>query len=246
MAGNKAATELGVNQPVPESARSLRTPAPDDSDRTTDLLDPNTGKRDTRADQRDAVADKRERVADERERVADERDTAADERERVADRREAAQDKREREADEREQGLYERGRMLGLYGESHEQRLLETIERARDLLDLSRKRLDRQEQRVGRERASQSRQQAEIDRALSEAARRYVPDPRGAMERAKVLRKQAVSAIELFAASEEAAACLLEQLADSSPERRNELLHAADQARAAAARAHELVRHFMD
>ncbi|MGN6677130.1 MAG: hypothetical protein ACTHKL_05035, partial [Streptosporangiaceae bacterium] len=89
-------------------------------------------------------------------------------------------------------------------------------------------------------------QQAEIDRSLTEAARRYVPDPRKAMERAKVLRKQAVSAIELFAASEEEAACLLEQLADSSAERREELLHAASQARAAAARAQELVRQFVE
>ena len=249
MAGNNAAAELGAKQPVPDSDQAPHKPSPKNGDSIAVLRNPKAGERNTRADLRDEVAAEREHVADERERLADERDTAADERERAADVREAAQDQRQREADERERGLDERGRSLGLSGESAEQRILETIERARDLLELSRKRLDRQEARVRREKASQLRQQAEVDRAFTEGGRSqatYTPDPRGPMERSRVLRKQAMSAIELFAASEEDAASIFEQLAISSPDRRDELLVAASQARAAAARAHELLRNFID
>jgi hypothetical protein len=58
------------------------------------------------------------------------------------------------------------------------------------------------------------------------------------------LRRQALTAIEAFAASEEEIARAYEELAASRPERRGEYLRAAEQARATARRAREVVRTF--
>lgn len=250
MARKDTEVEAGPTQPEEqEGAQVLPESESDDDDGGRQIRAQKAGERDKLADQRDAVADDRDRLADERERLADDREFAADKREQAADRREAAQDRRQREADQRERWLDERGRILGLVGESLEQRSLETIERARELLELSGRRLDRQEERVRREQAGQARQQAAVDRALTEGERTeaaLLPDPREQIERAKVLRKHAVNAIEVFAASEEEAARILEQLAEVSPERRTELLAAANRARSAASTAREVVRTFAE
>ncbi len=201
------------------------------------------------ADQRERRADERERIASGREAVADERERQADQREREADRREAALTERQREIDERERELDRRGRVLGEAVETLAQRTLETIERSRALLALSGQRLNRQEAAVMRVEAHRERHQAEIDRGAAEGERvraAALPDPGKAIERAKALRKQALAAMEAFAANEEEIARVHEQLAARRPERRDEFRHTAELARTMARRARDLLGAFTE
>jgi hypothetical protein len=70
------------------------------------------------------------------------------------------------------------------------------------------------------------------------------PDPSEAIERAKVLREQAMAALEALAVNEDQIAHVHEGLAASRPERRDEYRRTAEQARTAARRAREVVRKF--
>ena len=70
------------------------------------------------------------------------------------------------------------------------------------------------------------------------------PDPSEAIERAKVLREQALAAMEALAANEDQIAHIHEELAASRPKRRDEYQRTAEQARTAARRAREIVRKF--
>jgi hypothetical protein len=70
------------------------------------------------------------------------------------------------------------------------------------------------------------------------------PDPSEAIDRAKVLREQALAAMEALAVNEDQIARVHEELAASRLERRDEYRRSAEQARAAARRAREVVRKF--
>jgi hypothetical protein len=198
-------------------------------------------------EERERIADVREREANEREALADQRERKGDEREREADRREAALNQRQREIDERERELDEHRRALGEAVESLEQRALETVERSRALLALSGQRVGRHTAAVKRVQAHRERQQAELGRAVAEIRREHaavLPDPSEAIKRARVLREQAIGAMEALAANEDQIARIHEELAASLPERRGEYQRTAEQARAGARRARELVRKF--
>ena len=202
------------------------------------------GKRPTAA-QGSAASNQREALADERERAAGERDARANERERLADEREALANERERKADEREQDLDKRGRALGLGVETVEQRTLETIAR----LAVSAQRLSREEAGLKRDEARRGRQQAEIDRASAESGRglvAWLPDPHRLVKNAEELRKQALTAIEALARTEEEIARVHEELAASRPDRRDEYRRTAEQARRTAGKAREVSRVFTD
>jgi hypothetical protein len=206
-----------------------------------------TDERERLADERDHRADEREAVADKRERKADQREALADAREREADRREALATEREQQVEEREQALKDHGRVLGAAVESLEQRMLETIERSRELLALSAQRLNRQEAGVKRTQAHRDRQQAEVSRSSAETERKladWVPDPTSVTKRGEALRKKARLAIQAFAANEEEAARLSQDLAARDPERREEYLGEAEQARTSARSAREVLRKF--
>lgn len=199
------------------------------------------------ADDRDSRADERETTANSRESQADDRETDADAREREADRREAAATERERTVDERERALQEHGRKLGAAVDGLEQRMLETIERSRELLALSGERLNRQEAGVDRAKLRRERQQAEISRASSETERNladWLPEPSSLAERGVVLRKRAIAAMQAFASNEEDAARLYQDLAAKHPERREECLREAEKARTSARSAREVLRRF--
>ena len=131
--------------------------------------------------------------------------------------------------------------------ETLRQRTLETIERSRALLAVSAERLNRQEAAVERDQARRGRQQADVERASAESERDlagWLPDPAKPIERAEALRKQAAAAIEAFAGTEEEIARIHEELAASRPSRRDEYQRTAEQARATARRAREIVRSF--
>lgn len=70
----------------------------------------------------------------------------------------------------------------------------------------------------------------------------YEPEPR----RCILALRAAGTAIEVFAASEEEAARILEQVAGGRPELRDERQRAADDARSTARRAREIVHSFTD
>ena len=202
------------------------------------------GKRPTAA-QGSAASNQREALADERERAAGEREARANERERLADEREALANERERKADEREQDLDKRGRALGLGVETLEQRTLETIAR----LAVSAQRLSREEAGLKRDEARRGRQQAEIDRASAESGRglvAWLPDPHRLVKNAEELRKQALTAIEALARTEEEIARVHEELAASRPDRRDEYQRTAEQACRTAGKAREVSRVFTD
>lgn len=202
-------------------------------------------------DAREYAADERQERADEREHQANERDSQADERERQADEREARADERERQADERErladereQNLEERGQSLGRAIDDLEQRTRATIERSRALLVRSGKKLDRQEEQLTRSHERRDRQQAEINRASAETERgltAQMPDSDAILKRSRQLRTQALTTIEAFAASEEQVARVHEELAASRPNQRQEYRRVAEQARATARRAREIL-----
>ena len=167
---------------------------------------------------RERAADERQARAGTRETLAGERERLADQREREADQREALLDRERQEADEREKDLDERGR-----------------------------RLDRQESAVKRAQARRDRQQADVDRATAETERGltgWLPGPAKPTERAKALREQALRAIEAFAAHEEEIARIHEDLAASTPSRRDEYRRVAEQARQTARKAREILRAF--
>jgi len=179
--------------------------------------------------------------------VADQRERRADEREREADRREVALDERQREIDDRERALDERGRELGAVVESLHQRALETVERSRVLLALSGQRVDRHEAAVRRAEAYRERQQTELSRTLAGSKREHaaaLPDPSEVIERARVLRAQAVAAMESLAAKEDEIARIFEELASRRPARRDEYRRTAEQALTGARRARAVVRKF--
>jgi hypothetical protein len=128
-----------------------------------------------------------------------------------------------------------------------EQRALETVERSRQLLALSGQRVNRHEAAVERAQAHRERRQAELGRAVSEIKREHAavpPDPSEAIERAKVLREQAIAAMEALAVNEDQIARIHEELAASRTERRDESRRSAEQARTAARIAREVARKF--
>jgi hypothetical protein len=124
---------------------------------------------------------------------------------------------------------------------------LETVERSRALLALSGQRANRHEAAVKRAEACRERQQAELTRTLAESKREHaaaLPDPSEAVERARVLREQAATAMESLAAREDEVARIYEELASRRPAHRDEYRRTAEQARAGARRAREVVRKF--
>ena len=158
--------------------------------------------RERRADERDHNADEVEARANERERTADEREAIANERERTADEREHHADDRERSADIREKRLDGRGMSVA----DRRRAGLEAIERARVLLSDTAERLNRREAAMNREVASDDRDQSEIDRATARSAQEQagqLPDPRGPVERAEVLRRHLLAVAGSLARAEE-------------------------------------------
>lgn len=232
----------GKNPAGPQNAVSTEREALAARERAADERDRLAGERERRADAREAIANQREREADEREAVANAR-------EQEADRREAAAAGREQQVDEREQALEEHGRMLGAAVEGLEQRMLDTIQRSRDLLALSAQRLNRQEAGVKRAQAYRERQQAEISRATADTEQKlsaWLPDPSSLTERGQALRSQARSAIQTFASNEEEAARLYQDLAARNPDRRKEYLDRAEHARTSARSAREISKSLTD
>jgi hypothetical protein len=71
-----------------------------------------------------------------------------------------------------------------------------------------------------------------------------LPDPGGAVERAKALHQQALAAMEAFAATEEEIACAYEQLAGRRQDRRDDYRHTAEQGRRSARKAREALHRF--
>ena len=93
------------------------------------------------------------------------------------------------------------------------------------------------------------RQQAEIDRASAEGERGLAarpPDPSRLVKHAEELRKQALTAIEALARTEEEIAAIHEELAASRPDRRDEYRRTAEQARQTAGKAREVSRALTD
>jgi hypothetical protein len=89
------------------------------------------------------------------------------------------------------------------------------------------------------------RQQAEIDRASAKTARglsALPPDSGSVIERSRKLYQQALTVIEACAASQEQVAGINEDLAASRTSHREEYRRVAEQARATAHRAREILR----
>ena len=238
MRGKKATAEPGNAGSARREAEAAHESAADEREQVAD-------ERQRQAEERERAADQRERTADQREALDDERERRADERERRADEREAAAAERQREIDERERELVERTRRAGVAIETLEQRTLEAIARSRALLELSGEHLNRQEAAVRRGQASRGRHQAEADRASAESERAvtgWLPDPAKLIEHGVALHQQARTVIEALAATEDEIARLHEALAARHPERREEYLGTAEQARASARRAREILR----
>ena len=115
------------------------------------------------------------------------------------------------------------------------------------MLALSRQRLDRNEAAVMRAESSRERQHAELSRTVAASKREHaaaLPDPGEAIERARVLREQAMAAMEALAAREDEIARVYEELAGRRPARRDQYRRTAEQARTGARRAREVVRKF--
>ena len=93
------------------------------------------------------------------------------------------------------------------------------------------------------------RQQAQIGRVSAKSERKLAAqllDPSELADRAAALRKQALAAIEAFAATEEEVARTHEDLATRNPERRDEFHRTAEQARTTAHNAREVLRFLTD
>ncbi|MGE5287175.1 MAG: hypothetical protein ACM3ML_08245 [Micromonosporaceae bacterium] len=209
--------------------------------------------RERRADERDAVADEREAVAIQRDGEADlrekwlvQREQWADERDALADEREAVAIQRDGEADLREKGLDERERSQADSVEALQQRLLETIGHARALLAADRNLHDRQQtpgarsaERAGREHLASGRAPAPGEHLAADR-----PELSQQLEWAAALRKQAAAALAALAGTEEKIARFHDQLAAQRPARADQYRRIAEQARAQAARAHEMVQRF--
>lgn len=264
MPGNKKAAE---RRDAASSRRRAQDAHPerhvDERDRLAGERDVLANKRDVKADERDSLANERDRQADERDRQADERERGADERQilanerqRKADERDVRADERDRKADERdalanerERGLDERFRKLRREVELQEQRALELIEWSRELRAVRRERLPPQQARVQQRQEREVRQQAQADADRASAVTKPTPTrrPSGASqlaERALKMRSQAVRALEAFVVTEEEVARVHEDLAAKHPERHDEFLHRAEEARRSAQRAHEVLRNF--
>jgi len=102
---------------------------------------------------------------------------------------------------------------------------------------------------VKRAEARLKRQQAEIGRASADSERKLAArrlDPHELADRAMALRKQALEAIEAFAATEEEVARTHEDLATRNPKRRHEFRRTAEQARTTADKAREMLRILTD
>jgi chromosome segregation ATPase len=122
--------------------------------------------------------------------------------------------------------------------------VLASIERSRALLARSTERLDRQAAGLKRTAEDRERQQAEINRESAESERHLLsglPDPSNAVERAKDFRTRARNAVEALASAHEEIASINEQLAARLPDRRDEYERSAEQARAAAREARDVL-----
>jgi hypothetical protein len=136
--------------------------------------------------------------------------------------------------------LDQRRRALGEVVESLEQRAREAVERSRELPALSGQRLSRHEAAVGRAQAHRERQQAELSRLVADSKREHaaaLPDPSKAIARAKALREEGIAAMEALASKEDEIARINDELAASSPERREGYRRIAEQARTSARKA---------
>ncbi len=195
--------------------------------------------RERRADDRERRTDEVEAIADQRERHADDRESSADDRERHADDRESSADDRERKADARQQHLDE----LGLSAADRRRTGLEAIERARVLTADTAERLNRREAAMNREAASDDRSQSEINRAAARSALEQagaLPDPRGPVERAEVLRRRLLAVADSLARAEEEVAQIHDELADRDPDRSGGHRRIAGEARELASKAAEV------
>ena len=124
---------------------------------------------------------------------------------------------------------------------------LEAIERARVLMSDTAERLNRREAAMHREVASDDRDQSEIDRATARSAREQagqLPDPRGPVERAEVLRRHLLAVAGSLARAEEEVAEIHDELADRDPDRSGEYRRVADEAREIARKATEVSQLF--
>jgi hypothetical protein len=202
-------------------------------------------------DWRERVADERERKTDEVEAIADERERKAEERETTADEREVRADERERVADEREHKADTRQQRMDALGSSVADRRragLEAIERARVLMSETAERLDRREAAINREAARDDRGQSEVNRATARSAQEQagqLPDPRGLVERAEVLRRQLLTVAGSLARAEEEVAQIHDELAERDPGRSGEYRRVADEAHEIARRAVEVSQIFI-
>jgi len=96
---------------------------------------------------------------------------------------------------------------------------------------------------MNREVASDDRSQSEINRATARSAQEpagLLPDPRGPVERAEVLRRHLLAIAGSLARAEEEVARIHEELADRDPDRSAEYRRVADEARELANRAAEV------
>lgn len=97
--------------------------------------------------------------------------------------------------------------------------------------------------------STRSSRLAAIDRETAEGGRGLaapLPNPDQSIRRARALRERAAGAIAAFATTEEELAWIHEQLAATSSDRGDVYRHAAQQARATAARAREMLRELTD
>jgi len=200
-------------------------------------------------DEREREADQREALADQREALANQRERGADQREAQADQREALADQRERGADEREEQITALiGELRGLVTGAHRD-ALEAIDRSQTLLLASADSLERTTESVKRVDARRRREQAAIARAAAYSERQFAhPSPAGekSAEHARAMRTRLAATAAAFAAVEESAARLFDQLATRHPERASEYQRKAQQARGAAHRACEISRELND
>ncbi|MGE5289996.1 MAG: hypothetical protein ACM3ML_22985 [Micromonosporaceae bacterium] len=164
----------------------------------------------------------------------------------MADEREAVAIQRDGEADLREKGLDERERSQADSVEGLQQRLLETIGHARALLAADRNRRDRQQpaaarsaERAGREHLASGRAPPPSEHLAAD--RRELSQQ---LEWGAALRQQAATALAAVADTEEKVARFHDQLAAQRPGRADQYRRVAEQARAHAARAHEMVQRF--
>jgi hypothetical protein len=199
--------------------------------------------RERRAEERERKTGEVEAIADERERETDEREAIADERERQADERERHADDRERHADIRQKRMDE----LGSSAADRRRAGLEAIERARVLMAETAERLNRREAAINREAAGDDRGQSEINRATARSAQEQagrLPDPRGPVERAELLRRHLLTVAGSLARAEGEVAQIHDELAERDPDRSAEYRRVADEAHEIARQAVEISQLF--